>query len=267
MTRLGRTWPAALGAVALTSVGAARDAHALDGPSDTQAAPCRPTIACTADFAAPGAVELEAGGIYRHLGGGLGQVTTPFLVKVTTTKWLQLQVGSNGYTHETGPGAASFFDNMNLGAKFHLVDQEGLRPSVAVAFAVSVPSGSQAQVTPTDSLLLTAFVSKDFGPLHADFNAGLDRLGVNDDPSTQAWLSLALSTSLPAHLGVELESYYFSPALPIANHDGGVLGALTYNPLPWLVLDAGGDVGYFATRSFSLFGGLTVIPFVLWKAP
>ncbi len=241
-------------------------AAALDGPGDTQAMPCRPTIACTAELAAPGAFELEAGAIYRHLAGNLGQLSFPFLLKATLASWVQLQLGSNGYAHEHGTGAASYFDNINLGAKLHLVDQATIVPAVSVSVTASVPLAAQTGYAEYDSLLMTGYVSKDIGPLHADFNAGLYRLGVNSDPVLQEWLSLALSTSLPAHLGVAVENYYFTPAAPVASHDGGTLLALSYNPVRWLVLDAGADIGYFSsTRSFSVFGGLTVVPFVFWK--
>jgi hypothetical protein len=250
---------------ALALLTTAARALAFDGPGDTQAMPCRPTIACTAELASPGAFELEVGGIYRRFADDLGQASFPFLAKLTVASFLQLQLGSNGYTYEHGPGAVDYFDNLDLGAKFHLVDQATVVPAVALSFTASVPSAEQAGYPEHDSLLMTAYVSKDIGPLHVDVNVGLNRLGVNGDPVTQEWQSIVLSTSLPAHLGVAVENYYFTPAEPIATHDGGTLFALSYNPVRWLVLDAGADIGYFATRAFSVFGGMTVIPFVLFR--
>src|SRR5262249_15049422 len=66
--------------------------------------PCRPTIACTADLVAPGTLEIEAGYLYRRAAGGAVQRTWPFLIKLTVAPWVQLQVGSNGYT--ASPGSA-----------------------------------------------------------------------------------------------------------------------------------------------------------------
>lgn len=77
----------------------ARPAAAASPPDDeTHALPCRPTIACTADLVPPGAFEIEAGMLFRRLAGNGRQWTLPFLAKVTLAKWVQLQVGSNGYT-------------------------------------------------------------------------------------------------------------------------------------------------------------------------
>ena len=57
------------------------------------ALPCRPTIACTADFVPPGVMELELGYIYRRLGDGANQSSLPFLLKLTLLEWVQLQIG------------------------------------------------------------------------------------------------------------------------------------------------------------------------------
>jgi hypothetical protein len=259
--------PFLFAAVAATLLVAER-AEAVEGPGDTQALPCRPTIACTADIVPPGALELEAGGIYRRLAGSENQETVPFLAKLTLATWLQLQVGTNGYTHLSGGSATrelDYVDDISMGAKLHIVDQGGAVPSVSVSFAVLVPSFAHGDVAEGDNLALTAYVSKDFGPLHADFNAGLNRYQVNALPASQGWVSLSLSTSLPLHFGVAVENYYFEPAQPFAGRDAGGLVALTYTPLSWLVLDAGVDVGYVeATRDYSLFAGMTVVPLRLW---
>jgi hypothetical protein len=59
----------------------------------------------------------------------------------------------------------------------------------------------------------------------------------------------------------------FSDAAPVTSRDAGLRGALTYSPRPWLVIDAGADLGlYFSTRRYTVFAGLTVIPVVFWRA-
>jgi len=265
MTREARPHSPPSVAVAALLLLASRPAYALDGPGDTQALPCRPTIACTADIVTPGALEIEAGVIYRRLAGDEKQLSDPFLVKLTVAKWLQLQVGSNGFTSEQGPTAAQYFDGVTLGAKFHLVDQSKWVPSLSASFAASVPSASHAGVVEYDDLLVIGYVSKDIGPLHADFNAGANRLAINAYPVTQPWVALALSTSLPRGFGLMIENYYFAPADPFASRDAGGLAAVSYNPISWLVFDAGADLGYVTeTRSFSLFAGMTIVPLRLW---
>jgi len=230
MNRAGVSVVATLTGAALLA--ATSIAGAFEGPDGIQALPCRPTIACTADLVPPGVLELEAGGIYRSLAGGVKEETFPFLAKLTLAKWLQLQLGSNGYTREGAPsGTINYFDNLTVGGKFHLFDQEKYVPSVSFSFAVSVPSAAQAGYAEYDDVLLTAYVSKDIGPLHVDINAGLNRLGVNAAALSQGWGSVVLSTSLPKGFGIGVENYYFSPATPFASRDGGGLAAVSYNPV------------------------------------
>src|SRR5262249_36227692 len=71
---------------------ATTSAHAADS---LRAVPCRPTVACTADLAAPGVVELETGYTGR-LVNGTWQAGVPFLLKTTVVEWLQVQVGGSG---------------------------------------------------------------------------------------------------------------------------------------------------------------------------
>ncbi len=52
--------------------------------------------------------------------------------------------------------------------------------------------------------------------------------------------------------GAMVEGYVFGDARPFVRHDAGFLFALSASPRPWLVFDAGGDIGgYPATRGSS----------------
>lgn len=256
---------AAVLAIGLSVVGR-RGAKAAEGPGDTRGLPCRPTIACTADIVVPGAVEIEAGSLTRSLGASR-QETFPFLAKLTLAKWIQVQVGSNGYTAVRGPAPASYFDNMTVGAKAHVLDQGDYRPAVSVSAAASAPVASQDGQSLYADAFFTGYVTKDLGPVHADLNVGLNAWRLNADAASQGWIALALSTSLPPPFGLMLENYYFTGAGAAASHDGGVLFAVSHSPRPWLTFDAGGDVGYFpATRAFSAFVGMTLVPVLLWRS-
>jgi hypothetical protein len=254
--------------IGIVVVTIAESSPAAEGPGDTKSLPCRPTIACTADIVPPGAVEVEAGSLTRILGPDR-QVTFPFLAKLTLAEWVQVQIGSNGYTSQQGPDGARYFDNVIVGAKLHLVDQGDYRPSVSLSAAASLPVGSQPA---DDDALFIFYVTKDVGPVHADLNAGLSFLRLNggdyggSQTATQEWAALALSMNLPPPFGVMVEGYYFSDASPAATRDGGILLAVSHSPKPWLVFDVGADVGYFpSSRAFSAFVGMTVVPFLLWK--
>jgi hypothetical protein len=243
-------------------------AHAARLPGgDDKALPCRPTIACTADIVSPGSFELETGMLFRRLDARGRQWTFPFLAKLTLARWIQLQVGSNGYTSLWDePTGVRYFDDLSAGAKLHLVDQGTIVPSVSVSAAAAVPvMGAQPGYAPAYGALSTAYVTKDIGPIHADLNLGFNVLAADGASSAQEWVALALSGPLPPPFGVMVETYYFTPAASLASRDGGLLFALSYTPKAWLVFDAGGDVGYFpSVRPFSAFVGMTVIPAVLW---
>jgi hypothetical protein len=246
----------------------ARSAHAVETPGDSdKALPCRPTIACTADLVPPGSFEVEIGGFSSKLGAEGRFFDIPVLLKQTVVPFLQLQVGSNGYTTtESSPRAtaAHYFDNVIFGPKFHLVDQSTFVPSLALSAQSSLPVRAAGQ----DGALFIAYASKDFGPLHADLNVGLEAFwGVpGSDAAAQPFVALALSTTLVDPVGLLVEGYVFSAALPFAARDGGIRPAITLTPRPWLVVDAGCDAGFFPnTREYSLFVGMTVVPMILWR--
>ncbi len=154
----------------LSGVGNARGAG---WPTDDDSAlPCRPTVSCTADLASPGLIEAEVGTQLRSVDGEL-QVTTPILLKLTLAEWLQLQVGSNGFTYLGGAPSSHYVDNLTLGAKLHLVGQDGLRPSLSVSASLSIPTVAQDGYTRAWDALVTGYASKDLGWLHLDLNVGL----------------------------------------------------------------------------------------------
>lgn len=250
----------------LTLVATGRDARAVSPPDDdSKALPCRPTIACTADIVKPGLFELETGMLFRRLAGA-EQWSFPFLAKLTLATFAQLQVGSNGYTTQFDGDPARYFDDLIAGVKLHLVDQRSAVPSLSISGAVGVPVLEQQEgYTPSNDAFFIAYITKDFGPLHADLNLGVNDWGIDSSPRAQEWVALALSASLPPPFGIMVENYYFTDAAPFAGRDGGCLFALSASPRPWLVFDFGGDIGYFSARTFSSFVGMTIVPVKLWQ--
>lgn len=232
----------------------------MDGPIATdQALPCRPTVSCTADFAKPGTLEVEAG--FQAARGDFAYTRNfPFLFKVTATKLLQLQVGSNGATWLL-PSRTLYFDDLLVGAKLHFTDQSKYGPSFAVTALIGVPTYNGLEA------FVTLHASKDIGPIHVDANLGISEFELDTTPVSQGFGAIAVSTSIPSTpFGVAVETYYFTDSPPVAPHDGGVRFALTTSPKPWLVFDAGGDVGFFpSVRAFSTFFGVTFIPAVFWR--
>jgi hypothetical protein len=244
----------------------ARAAHAAAPDASDKVLPCRPTIACTAVLVPPGAFELETGWLVRTLPDNASQTTVPFLAKLTLAEWVQVQAGSNGYTILRALRTTHFFDEATLGLKLHVLDQSGAAPSLSFSATGSFPISSDESAPQTYDAFFTAYATKDFGWLHIDLNSGANAWRLNGDPIAQGFYALALSGNLPPPFGVMLESYYFSDATPAAPKDGGVLFAITHSPKPWLLFDLGGDVGFFpSTRKYSVFVGMTIVPFVLWR--
>lgn len=229
--------------------------------------PCRPTIACTADIVSPGSFEVEAGGLFRKANNtDSRQLTFPLLLKQTFTRFFQLQVGSNGYSDLQGSIRSRYVDDITVGGKFHLVDQGRYLPSLSLSGAASLPTFRETGYLRTYDALFTAYVTKDFGPLHADLNGGLNFWRLDGDVKPQAWSALALSMNFIAPFGGMIESYVFSDAAPVTTRDGGFLFALSLSPKPWLMFDVGGDVGFYPTaRSYSTFVGMTMVPAILWR--
>ena len=230
-----------------------------------RAVPCRPTIACTADFVPPGTFEIESGALYRRLPANTSQWTFPVLFKLTLLDELQWQVGTNGYTVLRGKTPASYLDDVVIGPKLHLHDQGESWPSLTISAQASIPTFRRAGYLRTYDALLTLYVTKDLGPVHLDSNAGLNVWRV-DDPIVQVLEATALTMNLLPTFQVMAEGYAFSDASPIAARDAGVLFAVSETPVPWLVLDQGADLALFRdTRSFSLFVGVTIVPAVFWR--
>jgi hypothetical protein len=231
-----------------------------------RALPCRPTIACTADLVQDGAVEIELGVMSRRIGIAATQYSTPYLLKLTLASWVQIQLSGNGWVTANRDARAQYFDDVVVGPKFHLWNQSARVPSVSVSAEFGAPTWTgQLGYLRTYDAFATAYVTKDFGWLHADLNFGLNVWRVESSPIAQGFVALALSASLPDDLGVMLEGYFFSDALPVNARDGGILSAVTWSPRSWLTFDVGTDLGWFRlTRQFSVFSGVTVIVADLW---
>jgi Putative MetA-pathway of phenol degradation len=258
-------------ALVLASIGAALStvgsADALEAPDARDSAhPCRPTISCTADLTSPGTLEVEAGELASVASGGGHEASFPILLKQTLTPLVQLQVGSNGYTLLGPSPRTHYFDNVVFGPKLHVHDQDGAWPSLAVAAQLGEPTFAAQGYARSEDAFVTAFASKDVGAIHGDFNLGLDLWQLESTHASQVFAALALSTALSPILSIAVEGYVFSDAAPTASRDGGIRASLGFTARPWLVVDAGGDLGFYpATRAASVFLGATFIPAVWWR--
>jgi hypothetical protein len=249
--------------LASASVVRADDTSAASPSDDVHVAQCRPTVTCTADLASPGTLELEIGGQLRWQDGGGTQLTTPFLAKLPLAHWLEVQLGTNGYTRAD---AASYVDNVVGGAKLHLLDQTAARPSVAVTASVAVPTLAQRGYVRAYDLGLVAHASKDIGDLHLDVNMGVavDELG--GPRAYQPFAALAATYAITKRLSLALEPHYFADASPSAPRDVGAIAALELAVRGWLVVDCALDAVGWDQRSLAAIAGVSLAPVRLWGA-
>jgi hypothetical protein len=234
--------------------------------------PCRPTVSCTADLVPPGTLEIEAGYLARSISSGGYVHAQPFLAKLTLLERLQLQVGTNGKIITTGNvvSEARYLDDISIGLKPKLLDQTSALPSVAASAALSIPSWDRHPDFPfAYDASFWAYASKDIGQFHFDLNGGLNIWEFDVSPSYQPFISAALGAPLAGGFGAILEGYAFADGgSRISPKDTGILTGLTYAPEPWIMFDAGADLGAVRQqRKWSLFTGLTVILYDFWAAP
>jgi hypothetical protein len=256
-------------AVSMTVMVAASPAGAEEPNADMRVLPCRPTISCSADIVPPGALEIELGYSARHVRPDGFFHSQPVLVKLTIFRWLQAQVGTNGYVFPTGDVSRSlrYIDDVSVGIKTHLVDQSAVAPSLAASAALSIPTPYRNDAFPfAYDASFWAYASKDYGPFHLDLNGGLNVWQFDlTERTLQPFASLAASVALPLNLGAMVESYWFDDGGPIALRDAGLLIAGSYSPSPRVLFDAGVDIGFVpSTRTYTVFAGVTFIPARLW---
>ena len=246
---------------------ATRTAEAAEPPDARDASrPCRPTISCTAELTSPGTLEVKTGAQASRLGDKSRALSFPFLLKQTVAPFLQLQLGSNGYTTTTASPHGRYLDNLFVGPKFHVADQKKWVPAFAIGGQWSFPTFEGVGYSRNHDAFFTGFASKDLGPIHVDLNLGANIYRL-EAPQAQAFAALALSASLPrTPFSAGLEGYVFSDASPVASRDAGARFFVGLSPRTWLVFDFGGDVGFFpSTRAYSMFVGMTIVPVLFFR--
>jgi len=238
---------------------------AMDLPGASDAVkPCRPTVSCTADLAAPGTLEIESGVFASRNESGTRAWSTPFLIKSTVLKPLQIQLTGNGFV--TVSPNSRYFDNLAVGPKFQIVDQTNLRPSLAITALGSIPMPEQPGYAPHGHAFFTGHASKDIGAFHLDLNGGVNLWALEGPLAAQGFGAFAVAYALPAPFGVAAEIYGFTNANPLALHDAGLRVYLSASARPWLIFDVGVDAGFFpSTRTFSALFGMSIMPAVLWR--
>jgi hypothetical protein len=227
---------------------------------DPTVLPCRPTVTCTADLAAPGTLEVELGYQFRR-SDGVDTSTIPLLVKLPVTSWLELQLGDAGYTFVSG---TSYLDNITIGAKLHILDQTAARPSFAITATASAPGPVQAGYAHLTDALVTAQASKDLGRLHLDADVGVIALSLEENPKIQPWAAVAATYAVTHQVGIVVEPHAFASASPIAPQDYGAIAAVEVAVKSWLIVDGAIDVTLSTPQAIAALVGVSIAPVRLW---
>ena len=112
--------------------------------------PDRPNVANSSQVVGKGRVELETGVQWdrqRDADAHVRTLTTPTLLRIGVVDALELRVETDGRTieHASGPGTVSAgWADLSAGLKWHVADQDGMRPAVGLIAEVALPTGSRA---------------------------------------------------------------------------------------------------------------------------
>ncbi|WP_440963662.1 transporter [Massilia sp. GER05] len=116
--------------------------------------PDRPNIANSSQVVGSHRVQLETGVQWdrqRDLDAHVRTLTTPTLLRIGVADALELRVETDGRTieHASDPASGAHtvsagWADLSAGVKWHVADQDGMRPSVGMIAEVALPTGSAA---------------------------------------------------------------------------------------------------------------------------
>jgi hypothetical protein len=237
-------------------------------PDEVQANPARPTVATPATLTPVGYLQFENGALYAEgspeFSGrtGFNQVT-----KLTVHPRLEFLVASEPLVYSGQNGSRSVdFSGVSAGAQAVLLAGEKARPTLAVSYIRTLHSGAAPDIdigTPQNSFLL--LVSDDLHGFHFDVNGILNEQTQDRVRRAQFGHTVSVSHGLKKWT-ISGELWRFTQPFLRGNAVGN-LWALSYQPRPNLVLDAGFNRGLTSTSTqWEAFVGFTyLLPHRLWK--
>ena len=203
-------------------------AFAQQDVSDISAVPNRPTISTTAEPVQAGVFEVEYG-----IEAALGHQNVNGLLKFGISKAFELRFGNVPFARDSSVAGTG---DSSAGFKYRLVEQRKKLPTLSLLYAAILPTAGDGLSNSGYEHGLGMLLSKDFGKHHFDFNEGVQFSGraLHHNFLTALAYSHPLTRKL-AWTG-ELSGTSRMNVTPAA---ATVLGALTYNVSPRLVLDGG----------------------------
>lgn len=233
---------------------------------EIEATPNRPGVGTPADVTHKGVLELEYGW-ERAFRSHEFKTSTDFagLVKFGLAQDIELRFNMDNYISQhliDREGRRSGVGDIAPGFKYRFLSQDAIRPSLAIAYEVKIPTASEKKGLGSGRYdhSLSFLASKDLLGFECNFTYLLGWLGKEKKGFDDLHL-LALSGSHPIFgaLGISGEVY---GAFRLNRETPGFLStdwALTYAVTPRLVLDGGVDIGLTsAAKDIAYFAGVTI---------
>ena len=229
------------GAVLVLALMAAAPARAASGDDEPSAVPYRPSVSTPAALSAPGWLEVEAGFLHEHDGGGSRRHSIPLTLKLAFTPDWGVRVGSDVWVRrrdEVGDRASGFGDTGYVVKRRFAVDDDS---AFGLEGGVTTPTSRRGLGSGSGKpdWGLNAIYSADIGAWHTDLNLAATRLGAIDAGSgrTQYLGAASLSRALGERWGIVGE--VSGTRRSGADSTRQLLVAASYNVSKRLVLDAG----------------------------
>ncbi len=220
--------------------------------------PDRPDVAESAFVVPTGRFQVEMG---INIGEARGEeevsVLTPFLFRYGFYKNFELRVGGQGLIRDEGE---TNFADLDLGIKYHLLDESKWIPAMGLIPQVTVPTASNeagsGSVDPRFFLTFDKDLPLDFA---IEWNLGVGYIGNPEDSGRffQVLYAVSVGRFLLKPLTVFAEIYGVSKVEPgeggSINTDFGLLFRLSEN----IIIDLGADIGITNTKQQNLFIGVS----------
>jgi hypothetical protein len=221
-------------------------------PDLITAVPNRPTFSTTAEAVQPGVFEIEYG---FELADGHQNING--LLKFGLTKKLELRFGNNPIERDAGIAGRG---DSGAGFKYRVVEEKSWYPTFSVLYTATIPTATAGVGAGAVGHSAGILVSKDFGKHHLDINETAQWLGRSDASGFDRdyFTALAYSHGIRGNWGATAELAGFSRANAATPATMTIMGAVTYNMSPRLVLDTGFYIaayGHLPRATF--FGGVT----------
>jgi hypothetical protein len=210
--------------------------------------PNRPTVANPADITQYGVLELEYGWDHGWPASGQRFTDAGGLLKFGLLCDVELRWTTTNFLSQTDSlGTQSGFGDNWFGPQVRLYKQTHRVPSIAVSYAVKIPSASAARGLGSGRVdhQVTLLFSKDVLGVHFDLNASeffVGRAGATGfDPTSQ--FNIAFGHALYKNLQIQGEFYGNTRLNNITPGLISGLSALVWNITPRLEIDGGVDSG------------------------